>query len=574
MARTLTPEERRRILQRAAVERGDMSLGEAATADAAAARQNTFFGSRPQQTATDAAFRNPDQRRNQVAQQGFWSGAQAQPAIDRATQYRDRVDPAVQGLTAYGQAQQGAMDTAALGAQGRQLDTGWSAWNQMGEQARAGGVGAALGQGAAGNALLAMGMQQQGPSAAEAAMRRTAEDARLGIASQTAGARGDAIGLAMREGASAQADIGAQLSQDVGVQRLNESLAWDQSRQSALAQAAGAYGGAGATLSDVRGGDTAVAQQYADFTMGEAGLNDAMTQGLIDAGTARGLGYTDAGTQQGSMYGQLAQGQDATAQAWQAQALAAQESAMADATGDRRTIWGGEYGIDTAGIAPPQPGTDWGATIGGAALTALPFLAMAASDIRGKQDIRPAGGATDQAYRGLSASSYEYRDPAAPGAAEGRHVGPMAHELAAHPATAGSVTTGTDGRLAVDPGRLTLTNTAELAQQRRDIDRLVSHQATMSQLDDAERRYTEALSGQPRPRPAPQASAADADAMRRASLALAGSLGAAEQSGARQVQALRQIPTAAYPRPDPPPHVGPRPTAAYLGMPGPIAGRY
>jgi hypothetical protein len=73
-------------------------------------------------------------------------------------------------------------------------------------------------------------------------------------------------------------------------------------------------------------------------------------------------------------------------------------------------------------------------------------------------DMRPAQG-----------FAYDYKDPGAPGAAAGRHYGPMAQDLEKSPATASTVTTGPDGMKRVDPGRLTMLNTAALSDQQRDI---------------------------------------------------------------------------------------------------------
>jgi hypothetical protein len=80
-------------------------------------------------------------------------------------------------------------------------------------------------------------------------------------------------------------------------------------------------------------------------------------------------------------------------------------------------------------------------------------------DTRGPRvDLRPARG-----------YSYEYKDPSMPGAAPGRHYGPMAQDLERSPATASTVQTGPDGVKRVDTPRLTLTNTAAISDQQRDI---------------------------------------------------------------------------------------------------------
>jgi hypothetical protein len=80
----------------------------------------------------------------------------------------------------------------------------------------------------------------------------------------------------------------------------------------------------------------------------------------------------------------------------------------------------------------------------------------------------PPAEALDQAYRRPSANSYEYKDPNVPGAGRGRFSGPMAHELEGIP---GVVKETPQGKM-VDTPRLTMANTSEVAQQRREIDAL------------------------------------------------------------------------------------------------------
>jgi hypothetical protein len=81
----------------------------------------------------------------------------------------------------------------------------------------------------------------------------------------------------------------------------------------------------------------------------------------------------------------------------------------------------------------------------------------------------PDTAALDAAYRKPSSNSYEYKDPSVPGAAPGRQAGPMADELKDLP---GVVAPGADGMDRVDTGRLTMTNTSEIANLRRELDAL------------------------------------------------------------------------------------------------------
>ena len=94
---------------------------------------------------------------------------------------------------------------------------------------------------------------------------------------------------------------------------------------------------------------------------------------------------------------------------------------------------------------------------------------------------RRQGGEPRVDLRGSPGYSYQYKDPNAPGAAPGTHVGPMAQDLEKSPATAGSVVTGPDGVKRVDPGRLTLTNTAAISDQQRDIQAIKQALATNNQ---------------------------------------------------------------------------------------------
>ncbi len=65
--------------------------------------------------------------------------------------------------------------------------------------------------------------------------------------------------------------------------------------------------------------------------------------------------------------------------------------------------------------------------------------------------------------------SYEYKDPGAPGAAPGRHAGPMAQELEGIPGVVGA---GPDGLKRVDTGRLALATASATGDQERRLRRL------------------------------------------------------------------------------------------------------
>lgn len=77
-------------------------------------------------------------------------------------------------------------------------------------------------------------------------------------------------------------------------------------------------------------------------------------------------------------------------------------------------------------------------------------------------DLRPA-----QGY------SYEYKDPKAPGAAPGKHFGPMAQDLEQTPAGASVVATDPKtGMKSVDTDRLSLVNASAISEQQKRIDDL------------------------------------------------------------------------------------------------------
>jgi hypothetical protein len=104
--------------------------------------------------------------------------------------------------------------------------------------------------------------------------------------------------------------------------------------------------------------------------------------------------------------------------------------------------------------------------------------------------------ALDAAFRKPTSNSYEYKDPSAPGAAPGRHAGPMADELKGIP---GVVETGPDGMDRVNGPRLELANTSEIANLRRELDALKGQGA----FTDAEERQTQQFIPDRNPRVSP-----------------------------------------------------------------------
>jgi hypothetical protein len=79
----------------------------------------------------------------------------------------------------------------------------------------------------------------------------------------------------------------------------------------------------------------------------------------------------------------------------------------------------------------------------------------------------PPSGEILESAKATPSFSYDYKDPAAVGAAPGRQYGPMAQSLAQQPATASLVRPGPDGKLSVDGARLGATAYSGLGQLAR-----------------------------------------------------------------------------------------------------------
>ncbi|HYQ03722.1 MAG TPA: hypothetical protein VER96_33845 [Polyangiaceae bacterium] len=135
--------------------------------------------------------------------------------------------------------------------------------------------------------------------------------------------------------------------------------------------------------------------------------------------------------------------------------------------------------------AGPKDGGDW---VGETYLPEAPQGADARTERRFARDeshpILSEGDAllADSA-RNAPGSTYEYKDPEAPGAKPGMQTGPMAQDLAAHPLTRGMV--GKDartGKLFVDGPRAALTGLAQNHAQQNHIDALGARIDELEQL--------------------------------------------------------------------------------------------
>jgi len=366
---------------------------------------------------------------------------------------------------------------------------------QVGEQQQ--GLASQLGDVIAGKA----------PSVAQLAMQRASADAANRNLASAAGVGGAGATAALINAQNINAVGQGKLVQDLGVQRAAE-----------IAQARGQLGD---VLTGIRGQTGAEAGMYGNLA-GQA-TNIGQVTGQQQLGNAALQSQQNQLNQQGEQY-YYGQGAD-----WiKGQAgLNAQQ-----ATNWNNFYLGKESNANQANIAQQQHNDavtgaiiSGAGTVGAGILTgvtggaAAPALAASAantagqikkaagndgygnpqggypgSDIRGKTAIAPAGGDISQAYRGIaraneaasrirgtevtspfaptSASSYFYKNPAAPGAEPGQHYGPMAHELEQTPAGASVVRTMPDGRKGIDTGRLALLNASETGQLRREVDAL------------------------------------------------------------------------------------------------------
>jgi hypothetical protein len=106
---------------------------------------------------------------------------------------------------------------------------------------------------------------------------------------------------------------------------------------------------------------------------------------------------------------------------------------------------------------------------GGGGETADLYNSYKISDERSKQriqELETQNAALSAAFAAVPANTYQYKDPAQPGAAPGTQVGPMAQDL--ERTLPSTVDTGPDGQKRVDTGRLALANasaTGELARR-------------------------------------------------------------------------------------------------------------
>ncbi len=320
-----------------------------------------------------------------------------------------------------------------------------------------------------------------GPSAAEAQMRQ-GQDANMAqsIALARSGRGSGGNANAMRNAAFSNAAGNQQMNQQLGVLRANENEAFQQRRLAAMGLEQSTIGG-------MRGQDIGQQGQHLGFAQGQAGLGLGYGQlgaqyqqignqaqlGFEGMGNQTGLGY--AGLEnQSNQFGESLRNKintDAAGFSLNSQMANANLSAGHAATEQRQTAADQAY-TGSLLASGAQAAKGWTSGTGGGGANP-PSEADPWSDVRAKKNIEPAtqaqvfGQGAGPDLRQAQGYAYDYKDPNSPHAAPGRQVGPMAQDLPP------SVTQrGPDGKLSVDPARLTLVNTAAVSELQRRTDEL------------------------------------------------------------------------------------------------------
>lgn len=311
-----------------------------------------------------------------------------------------------------------------------------------------------------------------GPSAAEAQLR-AGQDATMAqsIALARSGRGSGAGANAMRNAAFSNAAGNQQLNQQLGVLRAQENEQFQQRRLAAMGMEQNTLGNLRAQSIGQQGQNYGFAGQMGAQGLGYGQLGAQYQQignqaqlGFEGMGNQTNLGF--AGLEnQSSQFGETMRNKifnDTTQQNMSAQIANANLAAGHAANEQRQSAADQAYvGSLLATAAPIVSG--WGK--GGTATNPT-------SDVRAKKNIEPVdmrqvfgNGGPD--LRQAQGYAYDYKEPNAPGAAPGRQVGPMAQNL-----PPSVVQAGPDGKLKVDPTRLTLVNTAAVSELQRRTDEL------------------------------------------------------------------------------------------------------
>jgi len=335
---------------------------------------------------------------------------------------------------------------------------------------------------ARGNAMAGIGRLQQfyqqgpGPSAAQAQLRAGQDSAnRNALALAHTGAGGaNSMRAAMRAGAAGN----QQANQASAGLRANEEANWRQTQLGAMGQEQQALG-------NVRAGDASMmGQRY--------GAGGQMLGAAGQAGNTA-LGYGGLGAQYGQQNNQARLGAEGMAIGAGQFGEQQRGNIMSGQLGSDTSRYGADQGVSVgmANVAQRDRAADMAMTgsLIGSGVQMMGQQQQQTSDIRAKENIQPASaadiiGRLDDTYgrdeadvgpsgprvdlRQARGYAYDYKDPSL---GPNNQVGPMAQDLE-KTAASGAVSTGPNGMKQVDPGRLTMTNTAAIGEQQRRLDAL------------------------------------------------------------------------------------------------------
>lgn len=382
----------------------------------------------------------------------------ADAAVSRAQQTGDAAQGYGMGVSKWGF--DAAQQYANRGAQQGQ----WGQQNQ-----------ALAGAGSYGNQLAGL-EATQGPSAAQAQLQQGTNQA---MGSQVALARsGRGFGggaAATGQAQSNLAGIQANQANQAGALRAQEDAAWRARQAGNLGQAANIQQGIGQQYGQQAQADLGAYYQ-------NQGQNDSAAMGFAGLGAQAG--------QQGYQTNLLGQGLGNDIRGTeQAGNLAQEDNILREMAARQGWTLGQQQRQDQKDAATLNAVTTGVATV--------------SSDVRAKKDIvrsdapaisfargtMPDSRAPDTAALDAVASSpgygFQYIDPSAPGAESGQQYGPMAQDLASTPAGATAVKKGPDGKLGIDPARLTTLNTSAISAQQRELDDIKKQIALFSQQPGA-----------------------------------------------------------------------------------------
>jgi hypothetical protein len=372
--------------------------------------------------------------------------------------------------------------------------------------------------------------QGPGPSAAEAQMQAGSDTnmaQAIALARSGRGVGGNAA--AMRQAQFGNQAAGQQLNQQLGVLRANEAANWRNQQLSAMGLEQN-------SLAGMRGQDINAMGQAYGFAgqMGAQGLGyGQLGLGYQQAGNQAQLGFENMGNQTNLGFAGLGehagefgetmrnkifndttswnmQNQIANANLQAGNAALVQKNDAADTAFMGSMLTGaagmiGRGGGGGGGSPPPSESNPWSDERTKKNIHSVE--GYVSSPPEAKRDIRPVSTADapsdySQQWGGVSLRdalfppertasaapivpgrgvdlrpaegfSYEYKEPEAPGAAPGRHIGPMTRDLKKTPAGASVVRTDPrSGMEAVDTNRLSLVNTAAISEQQRRVDRI------------------------------------------------------------------------------------------------------